>query len=124
MRSAAIGLEAITGIDPGGIRELNEYAEHVEDTENRLRERFQWESDIVQDYATALAQRQGEQINRLAVVSIIFLPISFLTGFFGMNFNWMAERFSSGWSFLLLGAALPVACAGITVAWLKRKGLL
>jgi Mg2+ and Co2+ transporter CorA len=45
----------------------------------------------VQDYNTAIAQRQGEQINRLAVVSMIFLPISFLKGYLGMN-AWLKRR--------------------------------
>jgi magnesium transporter len=124
VRSATVGIEAIPSIDADGIRELNEYAERVEDTENRLHQRFQWGADIMQDYATTLAQRQGEQINRLAVVSMIFLPISFLTGYFGMNFSWMADRLGGGPVFLVLGVLVPLACAGLTSLWLKRKALL
>ena len=124
VRSATVGIEAIANIDSHGVRELNEYVEHVEDTEGRLHERFQWGSAIIQSYATALAQRQGEQINRLTIVSIIFLPISFLTGFFGMNFNWMAENLGSLWAFLTLGVLLPVVCAVVTGVWLKKNALL
>jgi hypothetical protein len=47
-----------------------------------------------------------------------------LTGYFGMNFNWMAERLGNGWVFRALGVLLPVACAGVTVVWLKRRGVL
>lgn len=124
VRSAMVGVEAIPGIDVDGVRELNEYVDHVEDIESRLQQRFQWGSDVMQDYNTSLAQRQGEQINRLAVVSIIFLPISFLTGYFGMNFNWMAERIANGWVYLALGVLLPIASVGVTVVWLKRRGVL
>ena len=71
-----------------------------------------------------MAQRQGEQINRLTIVSIIFLPISFLTGFFGMNFNWMADNLGSLWAFLTLGVLLPLVSAGVTGLWLRQKALL
>ena len=124
VRSATVGIEAIADIGPDAARELNEYTEHVEDTESRLHERIQWASHVVQDFTTALAQRQGEQISRLTIVSIFFMPVSFLTGFFGMNFNWMAEQIGSRAAFLTCGILLPLACAGATVLWLKRKGLL
>ena len=52
--------------------ELNEYAEQVEDVEEQIYERRRWLSDIMHDNATAIAQRQGEQINRLTLVSLIF----------------------------------------------------
>jgi magnesium transporter len=80
--------------------------------------------EIFQRYSTALAERQGEQINRLTLVTVIFLPISFLTGFFGMNFTWMANGMGSPAAFLLLGILLPAACALLTVLWFKHRGLM
>ncbi|HTP01849.1 MAG TPA: CorA family divalent cation transporter [Anaerolineales bacterium] len=124
VRSATVGIEAIADITPDAVRELNEYAEYVEDTENRLHERIMWGSHVVQDFATSLAQRRGEMISRLTIVSIFFLPITFFTGFFGMNFNWMAEQIGSRSAFLTFGILLPLVCAGVTVLWLKRKALL
>ncbi|HTP01568.1 MAG TPA: CorA family divalent cation transporter [Anaerolineales bacterium] len=124
VRSATVGIEAITDIGSDAVREFNEYAEYAEDTETRLHERIVWGADIMQDFATSLAQRRGEQISRLTIVSIFFLPISFLTGFFGMNFNWMAEQIGNKSAFLTFGIMLPLACTGATVLWLKRKALL
>jgi Mg2+ and Co2+ transporter CorA len=124
VRSAVVGLEAITGIAEQGVAELDDYRENVEDVTNRLSERFHLASDLVRDYSTALAERQGQQINRLTVVSIIFLPITFLTGFFGMNFGWMASHLANTTSFITLGILLPVVCAVTTILWLRRRGLL
>jgi Mg2+ and Co2+ transporter CorA len=56
------------------------YGGQVEDTEHRLYDRGQWGSSILQDYVAAIAQRQGDQINRLTLVSVIFLPLTFITG--------------------------------------------
>ena len=80
--------------------------------------------DIVQDYSTVIAQRQGDQINRLTLVSLIFLPITFMTGFFGMNFNWMIDVMGSPVAFVLLGLLLPALSVTVTVLWFKRRGLM
>jgi len=103
---------------------LDQYTEIVEDLASRLSERVDWASVVVQDYKAALAQWQSEQISRLTVVSVIFLPITFLTGFFGMNFGWMANHLGGFWVFLPLGVALPFANAVVTIGWFRRRGLL
>ena len=96
----------------------------MEDATRRLSERLKWASAVADEHRNALAQRQAEQIDRLAVVSIIFLPISFLTGFFGMNFSWMVDRLTSLVVFLALGALLPVVCVVLTIMWLRRRGII
>ncbi len=124
VRSAMVGVEAIPGVGERGADELNDYVEQVEDVEEQLYERRRWMSDITHEFATAIAQRQSEQINRLTLVSIIFLPVTALTGFFGMNFEWMNTVFASREAFFLLGVALPVLSVGLSMAWLARLGLL
>jgi len=124
VRSAVVGVEVIPGMDARGAEELNDYAEQVEDVEHRLHDRSQWLANIMRDYATSIAQQESEQISRLTVVTVIFLPITFLTGLFGMNFNWMINHIGSGSAFLVLGLLLPVLSACITVALFMRRGLL
>jgi len=57
-----VGIEAVPGMDAHGAAELNDYADQVKDIEHRLLERLHWSSSVVQDYATAIAQRQGERL--------------------------------------------------------------
>ena len=104
--------------------ELDDYVERVEDVEDQLYERRRWLSDIMHDFATELAEKQGEQINRLTLVSLIFLPVTAFTGFFGMNFDWLNRQIGSEEAFLVLGLLLPALCVGLTIAWLSRKGLM
>jgi Mg2+ and Co2+ transporter CorA len=124
VKSATVGIEALPGIDPTGAAELNDYVDQVEDVEHRLHERYRWGAEIIQHYATALAQRQSEQISRLTIVSMIFLPITFLTGYFGMNFDWMIDRVNNPVAFGLLGVLLPLSSVIVTVLWFKRRGLI
>jgi Mg2+ and Co2+ transporter CorA len=124
VRTAMVGVEAVPGMDPRGAEELNDYAEQVEDVQEQLQERRRWMSDIVHDAANALTQRQGEQINRLTLVSLIFLPVTAVTGFFGMNFNWMINALDSEAAFLVLGTLLPISMVLFTVAWFIQRGFI
>src|SRR5215471_7653822 len=81
-------------------------------------------SEIMHDFSTAIVQRQGEQINRLTLVSLIFLPVTAVTGFFGMNFNWMIEALGGAAAFFGLGVLLPGVMMLLTVGWLVRRGLI
>jgi len=124
VRSAILGVEAVPGMDPQGAAELNDYVEQVEDTEHRLHDRSGWASTILQDHAAAVAKRQADQINRLTLVSMIFLPLTFITGFFGMNFGWMTQIIGSADAFVLLGVILPALCVALTLVWLRRCRLI
>jgi Mg2+ and Co2+ transporter CorA len=124
VRSAVVGIEAVAGVSPQGAEELNDYADRVEDIEEKLIERRRWMSEIIHDSTTAIAQRQGEQINRLTLVSLIFLPVTAVTGFFGMNFNWMINALGTERAFFALGVILPILMVLVTVAWLAHRGLI
>ena len=123
VRSATVGVEAVPGMDARGAAELNDYAEQVEDIEHRLRDRSEWASTLLQNHTAAVAHRQADQINRLTLVSLIFLPITFITGFFGMNFAWLSGAIGSPAAFAVLGLLLPMLSVALTVRWLRRRGL-
>gem|GEM_PF-704295 len=124
VRSAIVGVEALPGMDSRGAAELNDYAEQVEDVEEQFQERRRWLSDMMHDYSTTIAERQMEQINRLTLVSLIFLPMTAITGFFGMNFEWMMKALSSKEAFFVLGLALPTSCVVLTIAWLAHRRMI
>jgi magnesium transporter len=124
VRSATVGVETLPGAGVRGAAELNDFADQVEDFEGDLVERRRWMSDLTHDFATTVAHRQAEQINRLTLVSLIFLPVTALTGFFGMNFDWMTKVIASPQAFFALGVALPLLSVALTIAWLSREGLI
>jgi len=66
--------------------------------------------------------RLNETIYWLTVVATIFLPLTFATGFFGMNFGWMVERIDTLLAFILLGIAVPLLGAALTVLLVRRRG--
>ncbi|MGN6221911.1 MAG: magnesium transporter CorA family protein [Microbacterium sp.] len=73
-------------------------------------------------YLSTIANRQGETSKQLAIIASIFLPLSFLTGFFGMNFGWAVTHvFDGPWAFAA-GCAVMAAAAGGMWLFFRRKG--
>ena len=51
-------------------------------------------NSLMNTYLSSVANRQNEVMKVLTVVTSIFIPLSFLTGLYGMNFEYMPEL---GW---------------------------
>lgn len=76
--------------------------------------------DLLQNQESA---RLTEAVNRLTVISIIFLPLTFLVGLFSLNFITTKPELEiplPGWAFFTL-LMLITLFAGIGLAWLFRK---
>lgn len=77
--------------------------------------------------ASAMGMLLDLQLNERAylvtVIATIFVPLTFITGFFGMNFGWMVDQVSTQVAFWLLGFLVPVATG--LLAWrLLVRGFL
>ena len=76
-------------------------------------------------YLSTVANRQGEISKQLTVIATIFLPLSFLTGFFGQNFAFLTGHIqNTTWSFFVLGLGLLAASIGGFWVFFRRKGWL
>ena len=66
----------------------------------------------------------NQMAGRLTIVATIFLPLTFATGFFGMNFGWLVRHIDSAESFLLLGVAGMIIPLIVVAVLLLRGGYL
>ena len=65
-------------------------------------------------------QRMNEVIKVLTIISTIFLPLSFITGFFGMNFRFLP---GAEWEYGVAAAAVFMLAVGVGMLWVfKRNG--
>ena len=76
-------------------------------------------------YLSTVANRQGEISKQLTIIATIFLPLSFLTGFFGQNFTYLTGNvLNHDWAFWVLGLGLLAVSIGVLVVFFRRKGWL
>jgi magnesium transporter len=71
-------------------------------------------------YMGLVSHRTNKVLNRLTVVSLVFLPLTFLCGVYGMNFEVIPElKWRLGYPFFW---ALALMVATATLAYMKRRG--
>ena len=80
----------------------------------------------VRDYSQAkIANDQNEVMKRLAVIATVFLPLTFLTGFFGQNFQYLTQSIEiQNWTFWVLGVGLEIGAAIGLFVLMKRRSWL
>ncbi len=118
----------VTGMLQNYFRDINDHVKLVHDDVGSQRELL---TSILQANLALLGARQNEisvQQNetskQLTLVATIFLPLSFITGFFGMNFPWLVRHIGSFGSFAVYGVgSLLLSCVAL-YAWFRRSRYL
>ena len=77
---------------------------------------------VISTQQTETNVRQNESVRQLTLVATVFLPLTFLTGFFGQNFGWLIEHTNSFGEFLVFGVGCLLAAMLLLYAWLRREG--
>jgi magnesium transporter len=109
--------EEIVRVD-GLETDSDRYFERIGSQMNRLVDGL----DAVADSASKLvALRMNEIIYRLTVVATVFLPLTFVTGFFGMNFGWLVKRIDTFGTFLVLGVGGCLVPAIVTIILIQLR---
>jgi magnesium transporter len=77
-------------------------------------------SGLLELYLSSVSTRTNEIMRVLTVISSIFIPLTFMAGVYGMNFENMPELKTADGYFVLLGVMVATAI-GMT-AFFRRKG--
>ncbi len=81
---------------------------------------YEQASDLIDGYISVASHRLNQIMKVLTVVMAIFVPLSFLAGIYGMNFENMPELHSTSGYFILLSVMGGIALALLAIFRLKK----
>jgi Mg2+ and Co2+ transporter CorA len=82
-------------------------------------------SGAMDTHLSMVSNRLNVVMKQLAVIATVFLPLSFLTGFFGQNFAWpIAHIQENGYFFVILGIGSELVAIALLMLLFKRRGWL
>lgn len=101
-------------------RDIYDHLIRISDLIDSYRDLLSGATDL---YLSTVSNRQNDVMKQLTVIATIFLPLGFITGFFGQNFGFMVNHvITPEWTFFVIGIGSMVAtCVGLLV-FFRRKG--
>ena len=70
---------------------------------------------------TKVSVQQNSTIEQLTILATVFLPLTFVTGFFGQNFGWLVKHQDSLGAFVIYGIGGLVVPLVLLTLWLRRR---
>ena len=78
-----------------------------------------WMSELMEIQRDNIASKTSERINRLTILSTVFLPITFIAGLYGMNFKYMPEL-EQPWAYPTVLCVMALIVIG-SIAYAKKQ---
>jgi magnesium transporter len=73
-------------------------------------------------YLSTVSNRLNQTMKTLTVIASLFLPLTFLTGFFGMNFALLTGTFETPPYSFYVGVVIMLAATAIQLYLFRRRG--
>ncbi|MGZ4315090.1 MAG: magnesium/cobalt transporter CorA [Gaiellaceae bacterium] len=113
----------LPGLDAEGTRYFRDVYDHLirlSDELDTYRDLLTGAMDV---YLSTVSNKLNVVMKQLGVIATIFLPISFLTGFFGQNFAFLTGTIQTPtWSFFVLGIGLDLLSVAGFMVFFKKRG--
>ncbi len=119
------GMVEIPGMTDQGtayFRNLYDHLIRISDMVDSYRDLI---SGAMDTHLSMVSNRLNVVMKQLAVIATVFLPLSFLTGFFGQNFAWPIAHIQGSFNyFFFLGIGSEIVAIGLLLVLFRRRGWL
>ena len=99
------------------LRDLSDHVTRIIDTVETYRDLL---SGIMDIYLSTNANKMNEVMKVLTIMSSIFIPVTFIVGVYGMNFENMPELKSQNGYYFVWGIMLSII-GGLLIYFKKKK---
>jgi magnesium transporter len=116
------GIDDIPGLtedDERYFRDVYDHLIRISDLIDSYRDLLTGAMDV---YLSTVSNRLNAVMKQLTIIATIFLPLAWLTGFFGQNFGFMVRHIGSWETFLVFGVVAELAAMATLLAYFKRRG--
>ncbi|HEX3751669.1 MAG TPA: magnesium transporter CorA family protein [Streptosporangiaceae bacterium] len=117
--SQRVDVPGLTKENEPYFRDLYDHLIRINDQVDTHRDRL---SSSMDAYMSQMANRQNDVMKQLTIMATIFLPLSYLTGFFGQNFGWLVSAIGSWEAFFGIGLGTEALAVFILLGTFKRRG--
>jgi magnesium transporter len=117
--SGSVTIPGMEDLDWRYFRDIEDHLIRMTDALDSQRDLLAGLTDV---HLSTMSNRLNVVMKQLSVVAGVFLPLTFLTGFFGQNFPWMVEHVGGMAAFLVLGIGLQLASVAGLLHWFRRRG--
>ncbi len=122
--SIVVGVESFPGMtddDQRYFRDVYDHLIRIGDMVDTYRDLLTGAMDV---YLSTVSNRLNGVMKQLAIIATVFMPLTFLTGFFGQNLGWMVTHVGGLGHFLVYGIGLELMTLAIVLGFFRRRGWL
>jgi magnesium transporter len=95
--------------------------EGIADQRELLRQVLEANMAVISVEQTRVGVQQNRTIQQLTVLATVFLPLTFITGFFGQNFGWLVDHIESLPAFLVYGVGGLAVPLVLLLSWMRVR---